>query len=221
MKKEIIIEDQCPYCKRHCLLSNPHCKKGKTLAEEKKKEAKKSKMELTTKSLETMKEEKTESVSTEAGTGGTVDSYIEDWRRAQAEIKLLHLFQDCYHLLSSKKGSKQGNKMRKFYILSILEDKGELTQKELEDHSKLSSADLTEHLLKMKKKGYINLMQEDGKGMMVTLTESGLESAKAHIKERSQDRFDIFSVLDDEEKAYLENILKKLYTEWNHESDKE
>ncbi len=221
MKKEIITEDHCPYCKRHCLLSNPHCKKGKTLAEEKKKEAKKPKTGLVTKPLETMKKENTESMSTETGNERTVDPYIEDWRRAQAEIKLLHLFQDCYPLLSSKKGSKRGNKMRKFYILSILADKGELAQKELEDYSKLSSADLTEHLLKMKKKGYINLMQEDGEGTKVSLTEYGLESAKAHIKERSQDRLNNFSVLDEEEKGYLENILKKLYAEWNQESDKE
>ena len=41
MKKEWVEKNHCPYCKRHCSLQNPHCGKGKTLAEEIKKESKK------------------------------------------------------------------------------------------------------------------------------------------------------------------------------------
>lgn len=41
MKKEWVEKDHCPYCKRHCSLQNPHCRKGKSLAEELKKEDKK------------------------------------------------------------------------------------------------------------------------------------------------------------------------------------
>ncbi len=202
MKNDIVDEEHCPYCKRHCSLTNPHCKKGKTLAEEKKKEAKKPKTELAVKSPAAIKKEKAESVSTESGDGRNVDPVIEEWRRTQGEIKLLHLFQNCYQLLPCGKGVKQGNKKSKFYILAILAEKGELTQKELEDYSELSSADLSVLLLKMKKKGYISWKQKDVEAAKVSLTESGIESAKVHIKERSQDRAAIFSVLDAEEKGY-------------------
>lgn len=56
MKKELIDEEHCPYCKRHCSLSNPHCKKGKALAEEKKNEVKKTEVKKT--EVKKMKEDK-------------------------------------------------------------------------------------------------------------------------------------------------------------------
>lgn len=216
MKKEIASEEHCPYCKRHCPLSDPHCKKGRTLAEEKKKEAKKSKAALAA-SLAAMNKDNIESPDTESGADITVDPYIEEWRRMQKDIKLLHLFKNCYHLLPGGKGDKQGNKKSKFHILAILAEKGELTQKELKDYSELTPADLAVFLLKMKKKEYINWKQEDVDDTKISLTESGLELTKVYIKEKSHDRADIFSVLDAEEKEYLEHIMKKLYVEWSHE----
>ncbi|MGB8451532.1 MAG: MarR family winged helix-turn-helix transcriptional regulator [Anaerocolumna sp.] len=181
---------------KHCSLTNPHCKKGKTLAGEKNKNY-------------------AESISTEADSGRNTNPDKEEWRRTQAEFKILRLFQNCYYLLSGGKGSKQGNKKNKIYILSLLADRGEWNQKELEDNSELSTVGLMDLLLKMKKKGYISLKQEKAADSKISITENGLELLKLHINKRSQGRTDIFSVLDEKEKDNLEHILKKIYLEWS------
>lgn len=210
MKNDLVNEEYCPYCKRHCPLSNPHCKKGMTLAQEKQRAVKKQKAALTDQSPETMKNLYTENVITESNDGGALILDTEEWNRIQAEIKLLHLLKNCYHLLPYKKGDKQVKNMNKFYVLAILREKGELTQKELEDYFELSSDILEKLLHKMKKKGYINWKQADVEGTKISLTESGLESARTYILERGKDRSDFFSTLNEEEKENLELILKKL-----------
>lgn len=194
MKKKNVTVSHCPYCKRHCSLSNPQCKKGKTLAEDIKKADKK----------------RNEDDKLKAG---------KEKSSTPEEINLLELFQICSAVILHKKGHNRNSKMRKDKrvkeILSFISAKGVLTRKELADYSKLASSDLAQILSKLKKKDYIKWKQEEAGDSQISLTKAGLELMNPHIIERTQDRAEIFSVLSEEEKRDLEKILKKLYSEWS------
>jgi len=80
MKNEILAEEHCPYCKRHCSLKDPHCGKGKALAEKRKKESKKEKEEK--------KEENKEPVTVSLTGKGleSANEHMRDWKRENDSI---------------------------------------------------------------------------------------------------------------------------------------
>lgn len=189
MKHEILAKEHCPYCKRHCSLKDPYCGKGKALAEKKKKEEKKG------------KEERKDPV-----TGLETD----DWINIQSEIRLLRLCQTGCRLLPDQKAGKQGGKAVRLYIMAVLAEKGGLTQKELKENSGLHFRELEEALHKLEKKGWVSRKQDEGKEKKVSLTGKGLEAAKEHMGDWKRGHDSVFSPLTEEEKGFLEHILKKI-----------
>lgn len=180
MKKDSIKEEHCPYCKRHCSLNNPHCNKGKNLAR-KKSEVKK-------------KENKSENMKK-----------VSD---AKSNERLLLLFQQCYNFIQPK---EEGRKRKKRYrILSLLIEKGNMTKNELIEDTDYDAKDLDKILHKMRKKGYLNWEQEESNDK-ISITESALLlwQSKQGINNNLS-----FSALDKSEKEYLENLLSKLYKSW-------
>jgi len=189
MKNEILAKEHCPYCKRHCSLIDPHCGKGRALAEKRKKEEKK------------VKEEKKEPA---------MDPETVEWKDIQSEIRLIYLFNNVSRLLPERKAGKQGGKGARLYIMSELAEKGDLTQKELKENSGPLFKELEEALQKLEKKGYISRKQDEGKDIKISLTGKGYESAKEHMREWKRENDSIFSLLTEEEKGSLEQILKKI-----------
>ncbi len=193
MKDEILAEEHCPYCKRHCSLKDPHCGKGKALAEKRKKESKKEKEEK--------KEDNKEPV--------TVPD-TDEWRSIQSEIRLLRLCQNGCRMLPDRKAGKQGGKAVKLYIMAALSEKGSLTQKELKENSGLHFREMEEALQKLEKKGWISRKQDEGEEIKVSLTGKGLESAEEQMRDWKRENDSIFSPLTEEEKGSLEYILNKI-----------
>ncbi len=221
MKKNLVDEAHCPHCKRQCPLSNPHCKKGRVLAAEKKKELKKSKEEEMKE--EEMKEE--EIIETEIVEGKMKEGKIKKEKKANIEFSieppsetnsiLLHLFQDCSQALPVQSDEKISNKMKKVHITSILADKGELTKQEMVEYSELTSDELDKILSKLENKDYISWNQVDSEEKKVSLTKDGVKFANEHVYEERKDNLDPFSILDEEEKGNLKTLLKKLKKEWS------
>lgn len=189
MKKEITSEEYCPYCKRHCPLSNPYCKKGKALAEEKKK--------LIKGDLKVPK--KIQPVTFES---------------SQDETRLLSLFRKCASALPNKKEHKPRSLKKKYYLLSVLEEKGELTFKELLDYSELSMEKLEDLLIKLEGKNYIN--QANTEDNIISISESGLIALNKHRIKRGNKELILFDSLNEEETEQFQHILEKLYTHWNN-----
>ena len=189
MKNEILAQEHCPYCKRHCSLIDPHCGKGKALAEKRIKEAKKE------------KEEKKEP---------SMEPKADVWKDIQSEIRLMRLCKNGCHLLPERKAGKQGGKAARLYIVAALAEKGGLTQKELKENSGLHLKELEKVLQKLEEKGYIIRKQDEGKDIKITLTGKGYESAKEHMRDWKKENDNIFSPLTEEEKSSLELILKKI-----------
>ncbi len=195
MKNEILAEEHCPYCKRHCSLINPHCGKGRTLAEKKKKEEKKEK------EVKKVKEIKKEPA---------MDPEANEWKDIQSELRLMRFFKNVSHLLPERKAGKQGGKGARLSIMAELANKGDLTQKELKENSGLLFKELEEVLQKLEKKGCISRKKDEGKDIKISLTGKGYESAKVHMREWKRENGSIFSPLTEEEKGSLEEIFKKI-----------
>lgn len=231
MKKEILAGEHCPHCKRHCSLINPHCGKGKALAEKKIKEEKKLKEEKTLKEEKKFKEEKKlkeekkieeeklkedrqkdELLPGEPHPTEELAPVLnkEEWKNIQSEIRLLCLCHNGGNLLSGRKAGKQGGKEARFSILAVLAEKGDLTQKELKENSGLHSGELEEALEKLEKKGHVSRKQAEDKNIKISLTSKGFKSAKEHIRNWKRENDGVLSPLTDEEKKSLEGILKKI-----------
>jgi len=65
-------------------------------------------------------------------------------------------------------------------------------------------------LQKLEKKGYVGRKPAEGSDVRVSLTGKGLESAKEYIRDWKKENDCIFSRLTEEEKGFLEHILKKI-----------
>ncbi|PJJ29431.1 MarR family winged helix-turn-helix transcriptional regulator [Lacrimispora celerecrescens] len=189
MKNDILSEEHCPYCKRHCSLKAPHCGKGRALAEKRKKEEKKE------------KEGKKETAMVPE---------TDEWKDIQSELRLMRLFQNVSLLLPERKARKQGGKGARLYIMAELAEKGDLTQKEIKENSGMLFKELEEALQKLEKKGCVSRKQEEGRDIKISLTGKGFEAAKEHMGEWKRENDSIFSPLTEEEKGSLEQILKKI-----------
>lgn len=190
-----IEEEHCPYCKRHCLLSNPRCGKGKALVRKK------------------GKEEKQEVFSSANVIYSNAMKEIKEnqavWVNIQDNVKLITLFHECNQLIYEKQGKGLKKENEKVSILTQLEKHGEMSVKELEANVNLSLSDLNKRLHKLEKKGYVNLLQDEESNVKVTLRENAIMRWKSHEKKKAYDSF-VFSKLEKEEKEYLEKILRKI-----------
>lgn len=189
MEKKISTDGHCPYCKRHCSLKNPHCGKGKALAE---------KMEG---KIKAKVEEKSESVR---------NCETVEWKMIQTDIKLLNFCQNNGWLLCSKKAGKHGDKMAMFSILASLVEKGVLTQKALKESCGLDSVEFKRLLQKLEKKEYVRRKKDEAPAINVFLTEKGLKSAQKYRMDWEKENKGLLASLTEEEKICLERILKKI-----------
>lgn len=133
----------------------------------------------------------------------------------EIDIRLSNLFQKCCEVLQNKKSGKNTKKKKKFLILSLLIEKGKLTTSDLEKYINDDLKDLHKILQKMKKKGYINWRQND-KESEISITDSAMLLWKSNQKDSKIDDLD-FSILENQEKEYLEKILRKLYSNWKQD----
>lgn len=202
MKMEKNKEEHCPFCHRNCPLSNPRCKKGKSLAVSKKKAEK--------------KQEKKGMIDVGSTEIKAIESKVTD-----SEMQLLQLFKDCSFVFPGKKSCNHIKK--KGFILKDLLENGSLTLQKLQNDTKLSNSSILEVLNHMKKEGYL-LWKKDGsdkKDRIISLTDSGVEAARKKEEIRKEIATDVFSDLEEDEKKELKNILMKLLISWKKQEDEE
>lgn len=140
MKKEWVEKNHCPYCKRHCSLQNPHCGKGKILAEEIKKESKKKEDK---KKEDKKNEDKRNEDKREAVKGN------ENKSKADKSKKDINKADKSKKDISKEDISKEEIKKENITIEKTLESVPAFTDSEKEKLSQLSS-DLNLFLLYLK-----------------------------------------------------------------------
>ncbi len=129
------------------------------------------------------------------------------------DFDLLHLFHQCGHWLHMYRKSYGQTR-----ILIQLLEKGTLTQRELIDITKRRSATLSEQLESMDKAGYITRTrnEQDRRNVDISLTPLGEAEARKGINDRNRRAHALFSVLTQEEKTQLYQLLEKLKSAWKN-----
>ncbi len=126
--------------------------------------------------------------------------------------KLLNLMEKCGHFLYHRKGGIKGQRR----IMSILAEKGEISQKELLELVSVRSGSLSETVIKMEAKGYIAREKdsEDKRKFIIRLTAEGEAYYNAKRIEIASQNQVLFDALTAEEQSQLEGLLTKLTDYW-------
>lgn len=123
-------------------------------------------------------------------------------------------FERCGRLLSHCLGKRRGQGR----ILRTLCQRGEMSQKELQDLLGIQAGSMSEIAAKLEDKGLITRVRSEGDRRKVSLsiTEQGrvrvAQSDEAHILRR---RAELFAVLAPDEQRALAEILDKLSADWS------
>ena len=129
------------------------------------------------------------------------------------------MFYKLSHLFVHRNGQNQG----KNRILAILRHHGDMTQRELLDHTDIRSASLSELLAKIEANGDIQRerSRKNARNVNICLTSKGRAAAEQIHRENLMLSDELFSCLTREEQMQLEPILIKLILHWKKEEEKE
>lgn len=122
---------------------------------------------------------------------------------------LMHATGHFLHRRGRQGGGQEG-------ILAILAEKGQMSQKELQDILRIQPGSISEILSKLEMKGLIIRQkdEDDRRKSIVQLTDEGRS-----VLEKGNPRMDetaLFEVLNAEEQAELKRLLKKLLDFWKN-----
>ena len=107
----------------------------------------------------------------------------------------------------------RGSQRRILIMLLALEP---VTQRELTERMGIQSGSASEVLGKLEAAGLICRVpgETDRRTMDITLTPSGRERAEEALRQRQERHRQMFSVLSDEEKQTLRELLQKIEMDW-------
>lgn len=133
-------------------------------------------------------------------------------RQMTMDEKLLHQLRSCGHFLRFQTGGKGGQRR----ILSILAEKGSMTQRELMELVEVRSGSLSEILAKIEDQGFIARTQneQDKRNVDISLTEEGKAHAESLKANHAEMVAGLFSGLSEEEKQQLLVLMEKLRNTW-------
>lgn len=131
---------------------------------------------------------------------------------ASVDEKLLMQLRKCSHVIRHN-GKHKGGQQR---VLSRLYEKGNMTQRTLQDELEIKSGSLSEILSKIEAKGYIERErnEEDKRQVDLKLTDSGRETLEIMNQEQEHMIEELFSGLDENEKEQLSMLLGKFMGSW-------
>lgn len=129
-----------------------------------------------------------------------------------ANVELLNTMELCGHFLYHRRGGKRGQTK----ILRILSERGEMTQKEIQDILDIKSGSLSEIVRKMESDGLIerNKHASDKRNIIIRITEKGIDTASGNIERLKAQEKVLFDVLSEEEQQQLLFLLSKLLAGW-------
>lgn len=125
---------------------------------------------------------------------------------------IIPLIERCAHFIHHRRG---GNRTQG-KILFILMREGEMTQKELQERLGIQAGSISEIVLKLQAKGFIERTKDekDKRRFKLTITEKG----KAHLNEKRKEHMEqeksLFDALTPEEKVQLQTLLLKVHKSW-------
>ena len=124
------------------------------------------------------------------------------------------------HFLHLHAGGRSG---KQHMLERILDEGGIVGQRELQDTVPISSAALSEVLAKLESEGLVTRTrsQSDKRQLDVSLTQAGQSEAKVCAEKRARFEEEAFSVLSEEERTQLLEVLDRLMGHWQKIEEKD
>ena len=132
---------------------------------------------------------------------------------SEQAIETLHLLRRCGHYLHHHWGCGRASQMR---ALHILEDCGEMTQRELQDRMGIQQGSLSELVKKLEEQSYIarTCSPTDHRQMLIQITEPGRRQSQLLRERRNREGVELAGVLSEDEQRQLRALLSKLLDSW-------
>ena len=132
----------------------------------------------------------------------------------ELDLSTLVVFTRAEHTIHRKEYQtikESGLTPAQFGVLEALYNKGDLKINELIEKILTTSGNITVVIKNLEKEGFIqkNADPKDKRSCIISITNKGKERVEAILPKHIDNIRDIFSVLSDEEKSVLKNILKK------------
>jgi len=136
--------------------------------------------------------------------------HVQDWTR---EHRILHDLGFFGHYLHVNVGGRSG---KQHILMKLDKAGGSLSQRELQEHSDISAAALSEVLAKLEAEGLVERArsQEDRRQMMVSLTPEGAERAIMMHKRFEEFERECVVCLDEDEQEQLLGLLDRMAEHW-------
>jgi DNA-binding MarR family transcriptional regulator len=131
---------------------------------------------------------------------------------AGQESELLTLIARAGHFMHHKRGGMRGQEK----ILTILAENEEISQKDLQEQLGIQSGSMSEIVIKLESKGFLDRVKDDADKRMtkLRLTDLGREK-REEINQRSDvDQSQLLQSLSEEEQEVLKGLLSKLISSW-------
>lgn len=126
--------------------------------------------------------------------------------------ELLDVMENCGRFLHFRRGGRWGQAR----IIRLIAEKGEMSQKELQDILKIQSGSLSEIIMKIEGKGYITKERDskDKRCLILKITDSGREFLEQRNLVKAREEETMFDVLSEEEQESLREMLSRLLESW-------
>ncbi|MDO4284242.1 MAG: MarR family transcriptional regulator [Eubacteriales bacterium] len=193
----------CNQCPNHCPLTSPRCGKGRRYAESLKQAQEPVREELF--DFPRWQKKRGERIGRREGGRGEHGG----WEKRD---DLTSLLRRCGHILHHRQGGGRGGQNG---ILRILAERGEMSQRELQEILRIQPGSMSEILAKLERKGFLirQREEEDRRKSLLRITEAGRAEADARTEEGAEeDR--LYDCLSGEEKEVLRALLKKVLQSW-------
>ena len=132
---------------------------------------------------------------------------------ADIDGKIIMNFRDLSHHFRQVFGGRGSQS----HTLRIIWKTGRITQKDLTERLRISSASASETVGKLEAAGLVRRIpnEEDMRTTFIELTEAGRLEAEAHDREVKAQHKEMLSCLTPEEKQTMLNLCEKLNADWD------
>lgn len=137
---------------------------------------------------------------------------------SEQAIALIQLLRRCGHYLHFHSGQGRFSQNR---TLRILNEHGEVTQRQLQDLMGIQQGSLSEVVKKLEGQGLIVRERglSDQRQLLIRVTEKGKELNRQNCEIRRQQTQALVAALDGEERQRLLELLAKLLDSWENRRD--
>ena len=136
-------------------------------------------------------------------------------KTSEQTAETMHLLRRCGHYLHHHWGCGRASQMR---VLHILEDCGEMTQRELQDRMRIQQGSLSELVKKLEDQSFITrtCSPTDRRQLLIRITEPGRQQSQLLRERRNTEAMELAGALSEEEQQTLRDLLNTLLDSWQN-----